>query len=149
MSRFPFPQHGIHSQRTLASLTREEAREMCDFLIEGPPVGLTWCLEFFILDTKELWHNRARALIARRLKHIQLTNAQKRLLVDKIIFRFKTGDISEQFKDQLRLAIHLDNSSLEQAATDFSNDSRSYIRRYAAWILNHANTAEQGAAANP
>ena len=58
---------------------------------------------------------RIRAL-ARRFKHCQLGRTHRDQLVACIARRLTEGNFSEQFKDQLRLALHLDRQAILAAA---------------------------------
>jgi hypothetical protein len=66
------------------------------------------CFEFILAETRGVWHGRARAMMCRRLKHCEIAPERRQRLVDCIMNRLVSGDFSEQFQDQLRLAIHLD-----------------------------------------
>ncbi len=117
------------------SLTREEARQLCDRLLDGTPEALEDCLSFFEADSKGLWHNRARAKLARRFKHISLSPHQQARVMNAIIRRFISGDFSEQFVDQLHLALRIEASQLYAAAERVSSDAKPHIRKCADWIL--------------
>lgn len=96
------------------------------------------CVEFTLAETKGNWHGRARALMCRRLKHCELNPEQRRQLVTCISDRLARGDFGEQFYDQLRLAMHLDQKQTFKVAQEcLSNSPKEYVRRFALWVLQH------------
>lgn len=119
------------------SLSKADLHLLADQLLTESPEGIEACIEFFESDTKGLWHNRARAMIARRLKHCELTQSQRRRVVECILGRLIQGASSEQFRDQLRLGLHLDASRFFGAATVLQGDGRTYVQQLATWILEH------------
>jgi hypothetical protein len=101
------------------------------------------CVEFVLADTKGLWHGRARALMCRRLKHCELNSEQRQQLVNCITDRLTTGTFSEQFRDQLRLAMHLDPKRAFEVAHKCLTGSKEYVRRLATWVVNHEERRAQ------
>lgn len=96
------------------------------------------CIEFVLAETKGIGHGRARALMCRRLKHCELTLEQRQRLVACITGRLADGNFSEQFRDQLRLAMHLDPESTFTVAHRLLTAGRKhYIRRFAKWVVDH------------
>jgi hypothetical protein len=85
-------------------------------------------------------------MMCRRLKHCDVGKDQRRLLVDCILNRLETGEFSEQFRDQLRLAIHLEpEQTFERARKCLTHNSKVHIRRLATWVIEHeksGNTVE-------
>lgn len=118
-------------------LTKSELRALCDRLLVDDPDAVKECVAFFQRETTGLWHGRARAMMARRLKHCRLTDTQRRHLTHTVLVRFIAGQFSEQFKDQLRLVLHLE----PEEAFDFGRRGQcvkaEHVRRYADWILSH------------
>src|SRR5688500_16114089 len=51
--------------------------------------------------------------------------------------RFVRGKFSEQFKDQLRLVLHLAPERAFITARSCQGAAAEHVRRYAAWILSH------------
>jgi hypothetical protein len=82
------------------------------------------------------WHNRARAKLCRRLKHVALSPPMRKALVDAILDKFLEGAIDEQFRDQLRLLLHLDSFAVEQSTARVSIRSPLSTRRLAIWVRN-------------
>jgi uncharacterized protein (DUF2236 family) len=75
--------------------------------------------------------------MCRRLKHCQLTPDEERALVNRITQRLAAGTFSEQFRDQLRLAIKLDTQTTLSVATQCLTAQKAHVRRLAAWVVNN------------
>ena len=107
------------------------------------------CVAFVLAESKGLGHGRRRTLMCRRLKHCPLTGAQRRRLVHCITDRLASGNFSQQFRDQLRLAIHLDTRTTYECAAECLGAPKVYVRRLAAWAINNIEKrAENGLAGN-
>ena len=98
------------------------------------PDLVEFCARFVVADTKRNGHGRIRALLCRRLKHVTVTPEQSSLLVECILDRFVRGDFGEQFRDQLRLALHLDRTARLSAGTAMLESPKQYLRRHATWM---------------
>lgn len=118
-----------------ASITKCELHAWADALEFCEPVAVQRCVDFILAETKGLWHGRARAMMCRRLKHCGLGRAHRTALVKCITGRLESGAFSEQFKDQLRLALHLDAQCTIVAARNGLKSERPHVRRYAEWVL--------------
>lgn len=118
-------------------------RHLTDRLSANDAEAIETCIEFIEADTKEIGHGRLRALMSRRLKHCTLHRRQQNRLVRCITQRLQSGNFSQQFKDQLRLALFLEPKSTFEAARKSRHDSRDYVRRYAEWILAHEVLPQQ------
>jgi hypothetical protein len=118
-------------------LWKPELRQLADGLLYQDPAAIEQCVIFFEAETRGFWHNRARALIARRLKHCPLTREQRARLLRAVLGRLANGNFTEQFKDQLRLALHLDREQVAAVARACESSPKEYVRRYAAWVLAH------------
>ena len=68
MSDAPFPKQNA----TFDAISREELRTLVEELDNCEAHVIEKCVQFFLAETKGLWHNRARAAISRRLKHCVL-----------------------------------------------------------------------------
>jgi hypothetical protein len=112
-----------------------ELQQLADDLLLEVPGAVEQSLVFFEAETRGYWHNRARALLARRFKHVQLTPTQQERLLQVILRRLAAGTFTEQFKDQLRLARHLDRDRLVATAHACASSPKDYVRRYAGWVL--------------
>jgi len=105
------------------TLSKQELRALADKLLDQD-------------ETKGLWHGRARAMMCRRLKHCQLGAEQQERLSECILDRLSSGNFSEQFKDQLRLALQIDERHTLTACQLASSSNTSHIRRYSQWALS-------------
>jgi len=114
-----------------------ELRALADRLHEPDAAAVEQCVAFLEATTLRIWHGRARAMMARRLKHCPLTAGQRDRLLRVILLRLISGRFAEQFKDQLRLALHLDAAKVFAVARQCENAEQEYVRRYAAWLLAH------------
>jgi hypothetical protein len=78
-------------------------------------------------------------MMCRRLKHCQLSGQQRRELVTRITERLAQGSFAQQFHDQLRLAMHLDQGKTFEVAREcLSGFSKDHVKRSAMWVLKHA-----------
>lgn len=103
--------------------------EACD------PAAVDAAVDFFLRDSRGHWHNRARAKFSRRLKHCPLSPSQALAIADCVASRLEQGHFPEQFADQLRLALHLDQPRLLRAAELALASPLEHVRRYAAWVM--------------
>jgi hypothetical protein len=118
-----------------------QLHELADNLLIEEPLAIEKCVEFIATETEGLWHGRARAMMCRRLKHCPLTESQRKLLVGCITERLEVGHFAEQFRDQLRLAMHLDPIQTFNIARACVTNSKLHVRRYAEWVLSHEPSA--------
>lgn len=108
-----------------------------ELLRHQAPDVVDLCVRFFLAESRGVSDGRIRALLARRFKHCQLGRTHRDQLVACIARRLTEGNFSEQFKDQLRLALHLDRQAILAAAAGCAH-GRAYVRQYALWVLAHA-----------
>jgi hypothetical protein len=141
LGRMKFSPH-FDSDKSVV-LSKTELHALADELLECNPEAIERSLAFFASETKGLWHGRARAMMARRFKHCSLSPYQRTEVVACIIRRLETGEFSEQFKDQLRLSLHLDPSATIAACHRAVDSPRKHVQRYAKWAiaLNVLHTA--------
>jgi hypothetical protein len=97
-------------------LSKPGLHDLADRLLADEPDAVERCVAFLIAESRGFWHNRARAMMSRRLKHCTLSAAQRDALVAGITTRLVTGAFPEQFKDQLRLALRIDPAATRRAA---------------------------------
>jgi hypothetical protein len=130
--------------------SKYDLRALCDRLLADDPAAVEECLAFLEAETFRVWHGRARAVMARRLKHHPLSAAQRERVARAVLGRFGRGQFSEGFKDQLRLVLRLDPERAFAAARAIPTTAPEHVRRYAAWILARQprGQAEPGAAAD-
>jgi hypothetical protein len=122
-------------------LSKVDLHEFADELVFDAPEAVNLSVDFICAETKGNWHGRARAMMCRRLKHCTLTPEQCRRLVTCIMERLGLGRFSEQFRDQLRLAIHLDRQTVFAAARQYVGEtSKDHVRRFSKWVLGHDAT---------
>ena len=119
----------------LAALSMLELHRLADGLLQPEPWVVERCVEFVLAETQGLWHGRARAMMCRRLKHCTLGRTHRTQLVACITGRLTSGLFSEQFKDQLRLALHLDLQQTIAACQKALGSNKPHVQRYAAWAL--------------
>ena len=119
-----------------STLSKQELHALADRLLEHEPVIVNYCIEFVLAETKGHWHGRARAMMCRRLKHCELGRTNRARLLTGILRRLRSGEFSEQFKDQLRLALHLDAKQTLVACEGAMSSDRLHVRRYAKWALS-------------
>ena len=128
--------------RELEHLDKGDLHELAGGLLSCNREAIDRCVEFILAETKGLWHGRARAMMCRRLKHCDIAPAQRQQLVDCIMNRLVSGNFSEQFRDQLRLAIHLDpERTFKLAHGCLTSTSKEHIRRFARWVVKHEESA--------
>lgn len=117
-------------------LSKYELHQLANQLLKQDQDAIDRCVLFILAETRGLWHGRARAMMCRRLKHCPLTQAQRIGLVTAIVARLESGSFSEQFKDQLRLAMHFEFHHVTEVCRKIvACPRRLYIRRYAQWVL--------------
>lgn len=122
-------------------LGKDDLYQLADRLLVDEPSAIATCIEFIEAETEGIWHGRARAMMCRRLKHCSLSDSQRVRLVSSITERLHSGHFAEQFRDQLRLALHLDPQRVFAVARSCCDDHRDYVRRYADWLLSHLPVA--------
>lgn len=129
-SKLPLP----HSE--FESLTKVELHQLADELLNQEPLVIERCVQFVLAETHGLWHGRARAMMCRRLKHCALGRTHRTELVACISNRLSHGNFSEQFKDQLRLIMHLNLEEVMKVAQDCLISPIQHVQRYAQWVLS-------------
>ena len=120
----------------LAALSKVELHALADGLLKREPWAVERCVEFVVAETRGLWHGRARAMMCRRLKHCTLGRTHRTELLSCITGRLASGSFSEQFKDQLRLAMHIDSRETLQVCRKCLGSRKPHVRRYAEWALS-------------
>lgn len=123
------------------TLSKIELRALANGLLAPEPWVIERCVEFVLAETQGYWHGRARAMMCRRLKHCELGRTHRTKLVACITGRLSAGTFSEQFKDQLRLAMHCDLQHVREVSRECLASGKPHVRRYAEWVLSRAPTA--------
>lgn len=119
------------------NLTRKELRDLADRVSENDSASIEFATRFFAVETRGTWHNRARAMLARRFKHCDLADRQKHRVLNAIFRRLQEGAFFEQFKDQLRFALYTDPDRTIHEAESAINRPVPRIIQYPRWILKH------------
>jgi hypothetical protein len=125
----------------IESLTKDEVRAIADRLRPGDPHAIDEAVRFVCAESVNQWHGRGRAMMCRRLKHIPMSRSQSGPLVIAILARLASGHFSEQFRDQLRLALHLDRKGTLEIARRGARSEKAHVRRYSEWLLSHEEAA--------
>lgn len=119
----------------MASLSKRDLEEWCDRLMARDATAIELCVAFVEKESTQcLWHGRARAKMCRRLKHVSLSQRQSERLVTAVLQRLQVGVFSEQFRDQLRLAVLLDPKRVESVARSCLGSPRPHFVRLAKWV---------------
>ena len=137
------PGRSLSSKELAASLANGDFAELypksaLERVIEGlahcAPEAVEEAVAFFILETRGYWHNRARAKIARRLKHCTLCEAHSRPVIQCIVRRLVEGDFTEQFRDQLGLLVRLDCQAARTAGAEAVKSKHPHVARLGHWL---------------
>lgn len=119
------------------TMSKQDVRALADELTSGAAHVVERAVRFICAETEGLWHGRGRAMMCRRLKHLNLPRAPRERLLQVILDRLASGHFSEQFRDQLRLALHFDSEKTFATARSAVDSRKEHVRRYARWILSH------------
>jgi hypothetical protein len=126
------------------SLDKGDLYDLCDRLLASDPEAVRACEEFFEAETFGDWHGRARAMMARRFKHVTLSALQRKRLISAVLGRLARGEFSEGFYDQLRLVLKLAPERAFDGARTCRQSPLEHVRRYAAWVLEHEKPPHPG-----
>ena len=124
------------------ALSKPALHALGDRLLVDEPSAVERCVAFVVAETQGFWHGRARAMMCRRLKHCTLSAAQRAALVACVTGRLAAGTFSEQFQDQLRLAMHLDLPTTRRVSAACLESPVGHVRRCAAWVLSPEHLRE-------
>ncbi len=124
-------------------IEKQDLHKLADRLRNADRDTIESCIRFVESDSEGILHGRARAMMCRRFKHIELPKDDADRLVVSILRQFEDGRFAEQFRDLLRLALKLDLDATNDVAKRLAKDSRSYVRRQAEWILKNHSTNEE------
>ena len=125
----------------IRSLDKPELHVLIDDVKLGDSDATARATEFVAAESFGMWHNRGRAKLCRYFKNHPPGDEECNRMVDAIVNRLIAGRFSEQFKDQLAMAIRIAPDRMSNAANVASNSDRGYIRRYAEWIRHALNTS--------
>jgi hypothetical protein len=118
-------------------MSKGDVIRLANELKSGSVEAVERAVRFVCADSEGLWHGRGRAMMCRRMKHLELPRSHRESLVSAILDRLESGCFSEQFRDQLRLAMHLNGPKSFSAANSALSSEREHVRRYAKWVLAH------------
>ena len=110
-------------------------KKIADGLKSADPLFIDFCVNCVLSNARCIGSERINALMCRRLKHCKIDESKQFQLINCILGRLITGAFTEQFKDQLRLALHLDFITTQEIGWQCLNSKKAYIRRYAEWLL--------------
>lgn len=111
------------TERTdLEVMTKVAVRALADKLLDGTAASVAACVRFVCADTRGPWHGRGRAMMCRRLKHVEVTRDQRLQLVATISRR-------QQFRDELRLVVVLDRDAAFATASAAIQSDAEHVRR--------------------
>ena len=103
---------------------------ICDVKL-GKADAIHQAVDFVAAESFGMWHNRARAKLCRHFKNHPPAETDRKRMVDAIAARLVEGRFSEQFRDQLALAIRFDPNRMAEVADVASRSDREFVRRYA------------------
>jgi len=118
-------------------MPKADVIDLADELKSGSVEAVEKAVRFVCAETGGFWHGRGRAMMCRRMKHLELPRAHRERLANAILGRLESGHFSEQFRDQLRLAMQLDERKSYAVARKALSSDREYVKRYARWVLSH------------
>ena len=120
-----------------------------DALIQRANAGDSDAVEeavhFAVSESFGIWHGRARAKICRRLKNHPPSPVLRSRLVEAILQRLTEGRFSEQFKDQLALALRFEPARTRATAKSLLESPKPYVVRYANWLIAKSDAIEASA----
>lgn len=122
-------------------LTKSELHTLIEDVKRGDPDATNRATIFVASESFGMWHNRARAKLCRYFKNHPPSDAECNRMVDVIANRLFDGRFSEQFTDQLSMAIRFAPDRLAEAASVAARSEKVYIRRYSDWVRNALNSS--------
>lgn len=124
----------------IRTLTPSDLESLIEEVKNGAPHATERATAFVVSESFGIWHNRARAKLCRYFKNHPPASEYCQQMVDAIINRLIEGRFSEQFKDQLSMAIRFAPVRMADSASLASKSERGYIRRYAEWVRHTLRT---------
>jgi len=117
------------------SYAKAELNDMIERVKRGDRSLVYELVVFTLAESWGIWHGRARAKICRYLRNHPPDATLQSKLVDTVCTRLETGRFSQQFRDQLRMAIRFSADRMRLLADSLLSSEKMYIRRSAAWVL--------------
>ncbi len=127
------------------SYSKVELDDLIERLKHGDENVAYELVVFTMAESKGIWHGRARAKICRYFKNHPPDVTLSASLVESIIKRLQQGKFSEQFRDQLRMAIRFAPEKMKSIALALSTSELDYVRRYAFWVLQSVDALKNRA----
>lgn len=128
----------------ISQLTKVDLYQLIEAVKAGDRDSISKATLFVAHESFGLWHNRARAKLCRHFKnHPPAQTEDCNRMIDAIIQRLIDGRFSEQFMDQISMAIRHDPQRLYAAAIAASTSEKAYIRRYAKRALQLIYTSSK------
>lgn len=127
----------------VSSLTKCDLHQLIENVQSGSCDATSRAVLFVTCESFGLWHNRARAKLCRYFKNNPPSVTECSQMIDAIIQRLLEGRFSEQFIDQLSMAIRLDPKRMYIAAVAASHSEKAYVCRYADRIIHLLNTSSK------
>ena len=145
MARSDSTMRSSFAELWIRTLTKSELHTLIDDVKRGDPDATSRATIFVASESFGMWHNRARAKLCRYFKNHPPSNDECKRMVDAIANRLTDGRFSEQFKDQLSMAIRFAPDRMADTASVASRSPKAYISRYASWVrlvLNSSRTTQ-------
>lgn len=137
------PKYSATVPASIPSILKQDLHGLIDDVHAGDPAAISRAVDFTVAESFGYWHNRARAKLCRWFKNHRPNQDQQQRLVEAIATRLTRGDFSEQFKDQLSMAVRFDPELMRRTATSLLDADKEYIRRYARWTRRKIRLSRQ------
>ena len=124
----------LFAELWIRSLLKSDLNALIADVKRGDTEAISQAVIFVSCESFGLGHNRARAKLCRYFKNHPPSSSECDRMVEVIVNRLLTGEFSQQFKDQLSMAIRFSPERLQRAASLALNSERDYIRRYGSWV---------------
>jgi len=99
-------------------------------------VAIAYRVDFLCESTRGIGHNRKRAKFARQLKRQPATPEQCDRVLNSVLSKLETGDIDQQFIDQIRCALFINRDKVRRKAELLLNSPKDLIKKYAQITLS-------------
>ncbi|WP_238154170.1 hypothetical protein [Synechococcus elongatus] len=128
----------------ISKLTKNDLHQLIEEVKTGNRDAVSKAALFVAHESFGLWHNRARAKLCRHFKnHPPAEVEEQNRMIAAIIQQLIDGCFSEQFMDQLSMAIRLDPKQMQVAAIAALTSPKAYVRRYAERTLHIINASSK------
>ncbi|WP_338440821.1 hypothetical protein VZG28_07155 [Synechococcus elongatus IITB4] len=127
----------------LSKLTKIDLYQLIEEVKAGNSDAIVKATLFVAHESFGLWHNRARAKLCRHFKNHPPARENCDQMIDAVIQRLIDGRFSEQFIDQLSMAIRLDPKRMQAAAIAALTSEKVYVRRYGERVIHILNSSSK------